>query len=704
MKIPLLKNPIGPVYFANCHRIKICLLLGIFGIAGITRGEILFVQQGATGANNGTSWENAYAALQDALTVAQTGDEIWVARGTYRPTSGADRLATFQLKNGVALYGGFDGTEGSQSERSVGDNETVLSGDLLDDDNDNLSKDEPSRMENSVHVVTGSGTDATAILDGFTIAGGNANASSGMFSQGGGIFIESGSPTVSNCSITRNTAAEGGGMHNLNGSRPIVTGCIFTDNSAFNPAGGGQFGGGGMHNRLSAPTVRDCTFSNNTTDLWGGGVYNDGLSEDGSAPSYVDCIFSRNSAHTGAGMHNEGTRTEVKNCEFIENSASWIGGGMVNRHSTPILTDCSFTGNSAFAGSLNAGGGGIDNFDSYATLINCVFRENSAGAGGGLRSASSNLVLINCAFSKNSAISGGGISINAFGDPTIVNCIFTGNTATDLGGAMHSLELSYPTIVNCIFHSNTAALGGGIASIEDLAVANSIFWNNRASSNDNQIHNANLPSVPLSGVTYSLLEGGYNGQNNVDGDPMLVDTDVPAGADGRFGTEDDGLRLQEGSPAIDAGNGAALPADVADIDGDSDTGEPLPFDFLGRVRVAGDSVDLGAYEFGAGFGLLWGGAVDLGRGWMWLQWFGFWNAEFEPWIYHRNHGWMFVNDGSTDAAMWLLDPTFGWLFTASNLYPNLFSDERKGWIFYFVETIDPRVFVESGSGEFFTDD
>ncbi len=81
MKIPLLKNPIGPVYFANCHRIKICLLLGIFGIAGITRGEILFVQQGATGANNGTSWENAYAALQDALTVAQTGDEIWGGPG-----------------------------------------------------------------------------------------------------------------------------------------------------------------------------------------------------------------------------------------------------------------------------------------------------------------------------------------------------------------------------------------------------------------------------------------------------------------------------------------------------------------------------------------------------------------------------------------------------------------------------------------------
>ena len=85
---------------------------------------------------------------------------------------------------------------------------------------------------------------------------------------------------------------------------------------------------------------------------------------------------------------------------------------------------------------------------------------------------------------------------------------------------------------------------------------------------------------------------------------MLVDTDVPAGADGRFGTEDDGLRLQEGSPAIDAGNGAALPTDVADIDGDSDTGELLPLDLTGRMRVAGDRVDLGAYEFGAGFGVV----------------------------------------------------------------------------------------------------
>lgn len=115
------------------------LILSIFGLLLLNISlaqNIIFVDALATGNNQGTSWTNAYPDLQLALEAAQFGDEIWVAKATYFPskdTAGDTnpawlRTKTFELVNGVGIYGGFDGTETKRSQRDWRNNLTVLSG------------------------------------------------------------------------------------------------------------------------------------------------------------------------------------------------------------------------------------------------------------------------------------------------------------------------------------------------------------------------------------------------------------------------------------------------------------------------------------------------------------------------------------------------------------------------------------------------
>ena len=149
---------------------------------------VIYVKWDATGANDGTSWDDAYTDLQDALATAVSGDEIWVAAGIYIPTSiSTDREATFQLIEGVDVYGGFAGTETILDERDPETNVTILSGDI--DNNDSQTPiitditTATGNNENSYHVVSGSDG---ATLDGFTITAGNANSVDTPHNCGGG--------------------------------------------------------------------------------------------------------------------------------------------------------------------------------------------------------------------------------------------------------------------------------------------------------------------------------------------------------------------------------------------------------------------------------------------------------------------------------------------------------------------------------------
>ncbi len=216
---------------------------------------IRYVKPVASGTGDCSSWEHA-CALQTELTTALSGDEVWVMQGTYRPTSGSDRIATFQLVNGVEMYGGFFGDETQRSDRHGG--ASILSGDLLGNDSGFSNNG-----ENSIHVVTGV-TGAT--LDGFTVTGGNADLPS-TYSNGGGMYNEYASPIVRNVTFSGNSASYGGGgMYNSNSS-PTVTNVTFSGNSA--PYGGG------MHNYINGSTITNVTFSGNSATQ-GGGMYING--------------------------------------------------------------------------------------------------------------------------------------------------------------------------------------------------------------------------------------------------------------------------------------------------------------------------------------------------------------------------------------------------------------------------------------------
>jgi predicted outer membrane repeat protein len=331
--------------------------------------RLLFVDDDATGNNDGRSWADAYNYLQDALAACSSGDEIRVAQGIYKPDQGAgvtpgDREATFQLINAVTLKGGYAGYGESEPDaRDTVAYETILSGDL--DANDIDVEDpcdllyEPTRAENSYHVVTGSNTDSNTVLDGFTITGGNANNSSRYIDRAGGMYIRNGSSTVTNCTFIGNSAHRwGGGMCCYEGGRARIINCLFTENSA-------SWGGGICIYRENETSLMNCMFNGNFASNDGGGIYN----RSSSSPTLSNCVVVGNSADNGGGMYNRyGVEAELTNCTFVDNQASWGGGIGTESTSDLFLINCLLWYNTAGAGSQVAFGLRSNLYISYSDL------------------------------------------------------------------------------------------------------------------------------------------------------------------------------------------------------------------------------------------------------------------------------------------------------------------------------------------------
>ncbi len=306
---------------------KSILLTGMLGIAIFNiNATTLFVKQGGNG--TGTSWKDAIGDLNAALTLAEPGDQVWIAKGTYLPTAAADRKATFFIPSGVKVYGGFEGNETSLQQRNILSNNTVLSGNI---------GSKTASSDNVFSVIYMKNVDGNTLLDGLVIADGFADGTGPTADRqrcGGGLFVD--------------------GSGKGNSSNPTIQNCIFQNNFA-RDGGAAYFNGrAGECN----PILRNCQFLNNKADFDGGAVFNDGRHEGVSSPHIEDCSFINNTGNYGGAVCNYGGKGEsnpnMQNCVFRNNEAYLKGGAIYNMDiegiARPVVNGCQFVDNKAVTG------------------------------------------------------------------------------------------------------------------------------------------------------------------------------------------------------------------------------------------------------------------------------------------------------------------------------------------------------------------
>jgi predicted outer membrane repeat protein len=334
--------------------------------------DVVYVKAGneATGCD-GSSWGKAYSSLQKAMDHAfSAGAEVWVAAGSYIPSSTGNRETSFLLRRGVEVYGGFKGSETSRDQRDALKNRTILSGDL--------------GGSNSYHVLVGADD---ALLDGFTISGGRADGP--VFNKKGGAMINYAigkdtdpfhpligySPKIVNCIFKDNYAVDGGAIYNFDRGKPQFINCVFEKNIA------GSSGGAVMDNVGVFSVFENCVFKDNSCRYKGGAMFIDY----GSRPEIKGCRFDNNKAGINGGViytisrasQLENTRVNFENCEFNRNSCGKRGGAIFNFDSSYVtLTNCSFTENHS-----GLGGTVTTEFTAVSTIKNCSFKNNTADKG-----------------------------------------------------------------------------------------------------------------------------------------------------------------------------------------------------------------------------------------------------------------------------------------------------------------------------------
>ncbi len=532
-----------------------------------TSDKIHFVDKDNTSGNNdGSSWNNAFLDLQDAIEAAHDGDQIWVAEGTYFPSkdknllSNTGRYRTFAIMDDVSFYGGFAGWESNITERVIGSNETILDGDLevLNDISDN-----------SYHVVYSNHVN-NVVFDGFIIQNGFIDETSPDYG-GAGMFNDSSDIVINNCTLRLNTTynKHGAGMLNFSGNPEL-----HNTHFEFNQANGNDFwnarGGGLAHAGHMNALVYDCSFENNSTDWLGGGAF-----FGSAAPTQIyNCSFNKNSAGLqGGGANFKASHaapwvfvSKVVNCSFEDNEAE-DGGGLEIGQTALIIENTLFKGNIG-----TNGGGGLTFIGSYNTtsIDACIFESNISyvSGGGGIYARSGSIGKVsNSIFYDNQAISDGVTPIEGGG-------LLIDNVNTNF------------KITNCTIYKNEASgtpsfsdNGGGLACTNGATapIANCIFWDNIAGVNED-IYFDGTPS-PVNYTLSQIYSAGGTG-NIVGQNPQFESTNV-YGPNLVWPSDDDGLNLKASSPALNTGDNVAIIGSA---------------DIVGNQRIDGLQVDMGAYE------------------------------------------------------------------------------------------------------------
>ncbi|MFN8248828.1 MAG: choice-of-anchor Q domain-containing protein [Ferruginibacter sp.] len=483
-----------------------CITSNLFSYA-----VVRYVKTGGAGTAPYITWATASSDLQAVINACSAGDEIWIAAGTYKPNRRADALTVstptdrndaFVLKNGVKVYGGFTGVEIALNQRNSTTNVVTLSGDI---------GTVGVTTDNCYHVVICAGLSiTTTLLDGVSIASGNANAAvlvpnitvnthSINPRYGGGMYKVSSNIDLTDCRFRRNNASlSGAGVYeNLSAVNSVYSNCTFTQNSS---AGDG----GGLYISTSSCLYQNCSFTSNDATDDGGGIYSSGT----GSPAFSNTIITSNSA-TGEG-----------------------GGVYLTGSGSPTFTDCTISSNTA-----GSNGGAVASYTTgTAGITATIISGNTSGStGGGVFNNNSPAAITNCLISGNLAAGGGGIW-NALSDAVIINCTIAGNKATAQGGGIAN-GTSNPVIQNCVVYGNAG-----------VPTTTNTFYNSG--------------STPA--VDYSLIQGGFTGTGNVDANPLFVNGITAALSPTTSGD----YRVQNCSPVLNAGENSYIPAGITtDLDG-----------------------------------------------------------------------------------------------------------------------------------------
>ncbi len=580
-----------------------------------------YVAIDAAGANTGLSWADAFADLQSALQVAQAGDTIWVAEGTYHPTATTDRMLSFEPPSGIKIFGGFAGNEIDLSQRDWAAHPAILSGDI------GVPGDS---LDNSYNVVYLFEPDSNTVLDGLVIRDGVANHPGALPSRdrrvcGGGLYIEGTDadayPDILNCRFEHNSAYNFGGGVMVNGSgdgsvAPRMINCRFEQNFArAGGAGMARFGGSWVERGVD---LQDCTFERNHSDGRGGGFYYVD-NERTDQMQIVNCRFIQNFARTkGGGVdlmigRDAGSIIYFGHCDFLKNiSSAYVAITVTPQNflnvESLVFSNCNFNMNKdttlvpTFVNSISyidllgsveskiiIDSCSLQNNRSAESILDVYFNAvgafllidtkflNNVSGSGIVNSSSFNKVFLRKVTFKQNLSENSLLFIYSQIDTLLLeNSFFSYNHINDLTPSyfINLTGTEFFAIKNCSFILNQFIALNNIPSPSEFFVHNTVFEDPPNYSFLNHFSSLSLIShCYLDPLSCSDFPPNYTCSNILTGlDPLFVNPDS------------NDYRLQPCSPLVNAGSNDFAPG-VTDL--------------AGQSRIQGGTVDIGAYETAA---------------------------------------------------------------------------------------------------------